>query len=398
MSKMKCRILFLSTWSHRSALMQNYLLPNVEIIQKLISEESKIWIQTWEGDNSFLPVRAEHPPIIWVPFRQRKFSLFSFFRYAFQLIRLIIFCRKNKITHLHGFAPVANAMGLILSCFSKAVFVADSWEPHAEPMVETGVWKEGGLAFRILFRMEKMTAKRADYLVAASVGMIDYAQNKWGVQPINILHRPACVKLDQFDPALFNKNKLRKELNLENKIICICASQLGGLYLKEKAIEFFKAGLDIYKDRFMVILLTKSDRPELVRLLSQFSFPSNQIIIREAIPSEVPSYMAMADYAFNPQCPVPSKRYGTPVKDGEYWAMGLPIILLPDISEDSNIVLAEKAGIILQNLSYDAMLSAHSEMKRLIDETNLAGRIRLVAVEYRNYALAEKAYRAIYGC
>jgi hypothetical protein len=397
MNKPVCRILFLSTWAQNSPLMQNYLLPNVDIIQKLISEESKVWVQTWETDAVPFSNKVDHPSITWLTFQYQKFGPMAVISYFFQFVRLIIFCRKNKITHLHGFAPVANSMGLLLSYFSRAKFIVDSWEPHAEPMVESGVWKKGGLPFRILFLLEKLTSKKADFLLAASTGMTDYAKKKWGIVPKNVLHRPACVKLTEFDPGLFNKVELRKALNLENKIICVCASQLGGLYLREKAIEFFKAGLDIYKDNFAVILLTRNNPVEMEELLHQFSFPLHQIIIKEVVPKEVVSYLAMSDYAFNPQCPVPSKRYGTPVKDGEYWAMGLPIILLPDISDDSDIVLEEKAGVILQNLSYAAMLNAHRETKILLAEKNLTGRIRSVAAQYRNYDIAEKAYQIIYA-
>ncbi len=396
MDKQKCNILFLSTWAHNSPLMENYLLPNVDIIRKLISAESKIWVQTWEREGVVMTDKALHTSINWLFFRHKKFGISALIGYLFQFLRLIIFCRKNKITHLHGFAPVANSMGLLLSYFSRASFIADSWEPHAESMVETGVWKKGGLPFRILFQLEKITSRKADFLLAASTGMADYAKNKWGFQPENIVHRPACVNLDQFDPRLFSKVELRKAFNLEKKIICICASQLGGLYLKEEAIAFFKAGLDVHKENFMVVLLTRNDCEELDKLLTKFSFPPDQIMIREVAPKEVPSYLALADYAFNPQCAVPSKRYGTPVKDGEYWAMGLPIILLPDISDDSKIVFTERAGVILQNLSYDAMLGSHTEIKKLLVEKGLATRIRSIAAKYRNYSLAESAYKIIY--
>ena len=61
-----------------------------------------------------------------------------------------------------------------------------------------------------------------------------------------------------------------------------------------------------------------------------------------------------------PVKPVPTKRYCTPVKDGEYWALGLPVIITEGISDDSGII--RENGIV-----GDGTRSTPELGKRLLD-------------------------------
>jgi glycosyltransferase involved in cell wall biosynthesis len=108
--------------------------------------------------------------------------------------------------------------------------------------------------------------------------------------------------------------------------------------------------------------------------------------------------MAAADFGLTPVKPVKTKRYCTPIKDGEYWAMGLPVVITKDISDDSEIIKANDIGYVLHELSTAEYLLALNKINELLqgDKLNLQLKIRAVAKKYRNFDLAHSIYSTIY--
>jgi hypothetical protein len=119
--------------------------------------------------------------------------------------------------------------------------------------------------------------------------------------------------------------------------------------------------------------------------------------ILRAAPADVPGFLSIGQFAYNPQKAVPSKRYGTPVKNGEYWAMGLPILMMTGTSQDAELAIRHRSGVVLLDMHENAILLALEEMKRLLLESELEARCRGMAQTYRSYAIAHAAYQEVYG-
>lgn len=406
MRQNKQNILFLSSWSYREPLVHSYLLPNVRIIRKIIPSDCKIFVQTSEKEElKFDKSTAEEirnalkdEGIEWLAMPYKRFGFGAIIGYVIQIFKLCLFVQKNEINVLHPFAPAAGTTALFLRFFTRKKLVIDSWEPHADSMVETGVWRRNSFAYKILKWSEKKQTQHADVFIAASRRMPQYAQENFGNFSGRVLFRPACV-----DTAVFKRNEnfrksIREKNGWENKVVCACVSKLGGLYLKEDVFRFFHAGKLVFGARFHALLLSEHNEEEVRKMASAAGLNAEFFTHTHAKFEEVPSWLSACDFAFNPQQPVPSKRYGTPVKDGEYWAMGLPIVILPDISDDSEIVKSENAGVILQSLSDDDMILAMKNTHRLLEENpHVHSHIREIAIKYRSYDIATKTYQDIYG-
>ena len=112
----------------------------------------------------------------------------------------------------------------------------------------------------------------------------------------------------------------------------------------------------------------------------------------------MPRYLSLGDFAINPVKPVPTKRYCTSIKDGEYWAMGLPVIISPRISDDSEIIEKENTGIVVDFSDGDALPGVVDKLEVLIaDKVLLKEKIRQIAIRYRSFELAKKIYKEIYN-
>ena len=115
--------------------------------------------------------------------------------------------------------------------------------------------------------------------------------------------------------------------------------------------------------------------------------------------SRVPDYMGLGDFAISPYKPVPSRKYSAPIKNSEYWALGLPVIITKNIADDSKIIKEEGIGAVIENLSNEDYLKAIVTIDQLLKENTLDQlyqKIRPIAEDQRNFSRVKSIYEQIY--
>jgi glycosyltransferase involved in cell wall biosynthesis len=145
-------------------------------------------------------------------------------------------------------------------------------------------------------------------------------------------------------------------------------------------------------------MLTNASKGETDAEIKRVGLTENIVVIKFIYHHDVPRYLSLGDFAINPVKPVPTKKYCTSIKDGEYWAMGLPVVISPNISDDSAIIEKENTGVVVD-------LSDKTELARSIDKieallkrkAELKEKIRQVAIQYRSFEIAKKIYKEIYS-
>jgi len=403
--KMAGNILVFTQWSFKDALVQTYTLPYVDIIRKIISPERKIILVTAEQERIALSTdETDQINKKWVnrnmqllPEPYKRFGLTKMLKAIGNLARLLRIIKKEKIKTIHAFCTPAGSIAYVLSKFSGAELIIDSYEPHAESMVENGTWKKDGMAYKILFSLERKQTQRAKALIATTAGMKQYALDKYGVGVKNFFVKPACVDLVKFFPAEKNDSLLKK-LDLENKVVCVYAGKLGGIYLKKEVFDFIKACRDHWKDRFRFLMLTNASREEIASEVQRTGLPDDVVISKFVFHNEIPVYLALGDFAINPVKQVPTKKYCTSIKDGEYWAMGLPVIISPNISDDSAIIGKENIGVVMDFTDDQQFLNTIKKIEVLLEnKSELQKKIRRIGEQYRSYNIAENVYKRIYN-
>ena|SRR5688572_5711281 len=398
-------ILIFTQWSFKDALVQTYTLPYVEIIREIVPKEKKIFVVTSEQEKIAL-TSAETLALNkeWgqrnmqlLPESYERFGLKKMLAATGSLVRLIRTIKKEKIKTIHAFCTPAGSIAYLLSKFTGAELIIDSYEPHAEAMVENGTWKKEGAAYKILFSLEKKQTKKAKAIIATTAGMKQYALDRYGAEIKNFFVKPACVDLKKF--SLSEKDPtLVKELGLENKIICVYAGKLGGIYFKKEVFDLIKSCYEHWKDDFCFLMLTNASRQEIEEEMQIAGIPGNIVRSKFIYHEEMPRYLSLGDFAINPVKPVPTKRYCTSIKDGEYWAMGLPIVISPNISDDSDIISKENVGVVMDFTDKRQFLPALKKIEQMLQtKTGLKNKIRSIGKQYRSYDIAENIYKNIYG-
>lgn len=311
------------------------------------------------------------------------------------LMYLIWFCILKNIHCIHAWCTPGGAIGYLLSVFTGKKLVLDSFEPHAETMVEGNTWKKNSFAYKLLFKLEKLQLERASEVVCAAGGMMNHAQKVYGVTKHRHFVKPACVDLDLFSGTAAS-DELKKELNLKD-VVCVYPGKFGGIYLEQEVFEFLKVAYDYWKGNFSVLLLTSHTDAEILNYADRAGLPAAAIVKRFVPHSQVPAYMALGSFGLCPVKPLPSKAFCTPIKNGEFWAMGLPVVITKNISDDSRIIREENAGYELNELSTEEYQNAARAIDRLLKSPDHRTRIKTLASKYRSFEIAEKIYAAIYA-
>lgn len=398
-TKSERHILVVTYWSFSDALIQTYTLPYLRMILAALPAGSRVHLVTLEKDGGRDPYEAEPGlqvhPFRYVPFGARALGMF---------LQVVISClgtiRRYRVDTIHAMCTPAGMIAHVLSVLTRLPLILDSYEPHAEAMVENGSWNRNGVAFRVLFRSERWQSHRARILIAAASGMEHYALEKYGVAGKPFLVKPACVDLERFS-LRDRKDPIKlKELGLEGKLVAVYAGKFGGIYLDQDVFDLFGIAHGIWGDRFHVLLLTAHSPIELLPFMKRSGLTESMFTIRFVPHVEVPKFMGLGDFAITPVRSVPTKRFCTPIKNGEYWALGLPVLITPGISDDSRIISEHGIGAVLEGLDPVSYKKALLLMETLLasgDMEALYARIRPIAEKYRNFALAQAIYRTIYG-
>ncbi len=401
-------VLILTYWSYKDALIQTYTLPYVRMIKRHLPDRSRIYLLTLEqprfvmsGDEARqVTEELSSEGIHLIRVNHSKFGLKAAIKWMGLTARLAALCYRKKITRIHAWCTPAGAAGYMLSTLLRIPLIIDSYEPHAEAMVENGTWSKNSAAFKILFLFEKLQSRRAQVVIAAAQGMRHYAKEKYGVSFRRFYVKPACVDLNKFSVAQAKDPILLEEYDLRDKIVCVYAGKIGGIYLEREIFDFLKAASDHWGDRFRALMLTDADPTIVRRLAANSKFDTRNIIVKFVEHKDVPRHLSLGDFAINPVKPVPTKRFCTSVKDGEYWAIGLPVAIPPDISDDSSIISENRIGSVITDFTLEAYRRSICEIDELLKQHSreeLSGKIRDVAVRHRNYSRADEIYKEIYG-
>ena len=400
-------ILILTQWSFKDSLIQAYTLPYVYIIAKQLPIGSKIYLVTFEQIKFKMPPSEKaaiknmlaEKGIFLIDFSYFTFGIASIIKWSGVLLTLFTLIISKKIKFIHAWCTTAGSLGYVLSKASGKPLIIDSYEPHAEAMVENKTWSRKGLKFKILFFLEKKQSRHAKILISATKGMHDYALEKYKVHISNFYVKPACVDLTKFNTLKRKNPSLLMQLKLENKIVCVYAGKFGGIYLTKEVFDFFAAAEKFWGDRFRVLLLTPHDKETLFKWAMDSNFSADKMVIRFVSHDKIPDYLGVGDFGITPVKSIPTKRFCTPIKDGEYWALGLPVVISKDISDDSEIILNNNAGAVINEYTEENFKIAIVKIQNLLEEpfSSLSPRIENLAKQYRNFSIAEDIYKKIYN-
>lgn len=394
------KIFYISYWGVKEGLTLSTVIPNLQ----LLSEDNRVksidfFTVERVSDSHFKDDFKSISKVRHHPIFSKNLGFFLFTKIADWLrIRSSIsrLAKEVKPDLVICRGAMAGAFGTMLFKKFAIPFIVESFEPHADYMAESGVWKKGGLRYRFQKKTENEIKKHAYRLITVSKNYARFLIANENIENDRVITVPCMVPLQNFEFNLADRLAKRKELNIpDNYQTAVYLGKFAGIYYDSDAFRLFKMAFDFFEGNFFLVILSPTNKNEIYTKLKDTGFPKENVWIGLVQHQEVPKYLSAADFAFNLHKSTKHSFAYSPIKNGEYWASGLPILLPDNIGDDSEIVSSCSAGAIFDINNDNSILHAFSNIATILQDLNSRNEIVQVAKEFRGFEIGKKAYEVV---
>ena len=397
------RILFLSYWGLNDGLTTSTVFPHLRLLEECNNVEAVRLVTIERGveaqaELTFAPGFAAGT-ISFEPLRSKPSGnvilnkIEDFTRFPQELVNQVEAFEPDFV--LARGAP-AGALAYLVWQKTKLPFYVESFEPHADYMRESGVWK----AYDLRYLFQRYWEKRQKQL---AMGLMPVAENyrqqliSEGVPADRIVTVPCSVDAMAFAYDATAGQRVRQRLGYTAPVpvVGIYVGKFGDIYYDEEAFELFQAAANHFGPEFRLIILTPNPEAEVRRKLEAVGLGPDRAFVTKAPHAEVPNYLSAADFAFSPIRPAPCRRFCSAIKIGEYWASGLPVLVTLGVGDDSAIIEAEAGGAVFDLTEPGSVPAALARLAALMRMPGHRARIHELAVRYRSLNRAREAYQVL---
>jgi glycosyltransferase involved in cell wall biosynthesis len=395
------RILFLGYWSLHDPLTIATIFPHLRLLQERADVEH-ICLVTIERDGR---PAAEH--VLQLPFPASKISfqpLISnprgnvlltktedFTRFPNELIQL---AQKQGSSLLLARGAPAGALAYLVWRRTKLPFYVESYEPHGQYMREAGVWSRFDPRYLLEQYWERLQKKYARALLPVAE---NYRRQliREGVPADRIITVPCSVDLEAFAFSPEQRQAIRQQLGWPAEaVVGVYVGKFGGIYYDQEAFALFRQVADFFGAAFHLLILTPLPATEVQAQLATAGLDATKVHVAKVPFAEVPGYLSAADFAFGLHRPTP---FVSPIKNGEYWASGLPILLTEGVGDDSGIIKQEGGGAVFNLAQAGSIAQALAQMAIILQQPAYRADIRELAVRHRSVERAREAYQQLFS-
>ncbi|WP_137761294.1 glycosyltransferase family 4 protein [Pontibacter sp. SGAir0037] len=384
------QVLFICYWGIEDVLTASTVLPWVRKLEQLPAIH-QIVLTTMEREGSCNVLTSDktkhvplYPKLLGSPLLSK---ISDFIDLPSQLIKI---AKDHTIDLIIAYSSPAGALAHKVCMQTHIPYLVGSFEPHADYMVESGVWSKYGLKYLFQKRWEQKQKLSASGLMPVAES---YKYKLWQeeVPREKIMTVPCAVDLMLFQFDKTARIAVRERLGIAPEaIVGIYVGKYGGLYYEQEAFHIYQKCFQFFP-AFYLIILSPQEPTAIAQLINKNRLPAERIYTAYVPHKEIPAYLSASDVAFATFKPGLSKIYLSPVKIGEYWANGLPVLLTEGVGDDSNIIKREGGGAVYNLAEEDSLDRALQEIQQMVGDATHRERIPLLAKQYRSFDKVTKA-------
>lgn len=387
-------ILFQSYWGAADNLTAATVYPHVRILAELPFVAS-VWVCTIERDGPPSPSAFPRiPKAHHIAFRSRDVGVnlaTKALDVATFSARLVSLVRRHAIDAMVCRSSLAGILGYAAHVATGVPYLVESFEPHAEYAVEAGAWRRRGAKASFLRLVEQRQLRTATGIMPVTHGYADQLRAD-GVAPSKLRVVPCGVPLEAFAYSDTVRRSMRERLGLGTSLVGIYVGKFGGLYYEQESFEVFRDCFDLLPEFRLIVLSPHADQGIRARM-EALGIDLRRVVLASVPHDEVPAYLSAADFALALYAPSPSKRALSPIKVGEYWASGLPVLMTEGVGDESSFMEQEHGGALL-SATRDNLRQGLDRILAITRDPEHRRRIEQLARIHRSFGAAHDAYVA----
>lgn len=365
---MNKNILYISYDGLTDPLGQSQILPYLIGLSKkaynftIISAEKQ---KNYRNEKHIIEDICKKNNLDWQPiFYTKKPAILSTIKDIKAIRKLAYNLHKSKqFKAVHCRSYIASIVGLKMQKKHGVKFIFDMRGFWADERVDGELWNLSKphykLAYKYFKKKEKEFLQNADAIVSLTHAGKEIMINDWKVKkPIYVI--PCAV-----DTNLFVAKNLKPETKKQNLTLAYLGS-IGTWYMLDEMLDFFKILLRKYpKAKFKFI--TKEDPLTILNKATAREIDVEHFEIAPAKREDVPKELAKIDIGVFFIKPCFSKQSSSPVKQGEFMSMGIPIITNSGIGDTDAIINKYNSGFLITEFNDSSYQEAVNEIDALVN-------------------------------
>jgi hypothetical protein len=397
MDRDRRNVLVVGFWGVSDPLTHSTLFPTITLLLRA-GHATKVWLATVErGASVDRPeglVNVVHVPL--VSWRKgpaligRSLDLFC------MPIKLLRLARRERIACIVARSTMAGALAYPASRLLGIPLVVESLEPHADYMVECGEWSRSGPFATMTRLLERVQLRHAHRLLSVTENYKRRLVSE-GIREDRILVVPCPVEIGSFAFSAADRREVRQRLGWDNELVGVYLGKFGGLYHREQAFKVFVDSHRFFSPNFKLMILTSENAETVKGHLERAGFPLGDAFIAHVDHEDVPAYLSTADLAFSLYKGTASSAFLSPVKNGEYWCNGLPVLLTRGVSDDSALIASDPLGGALFDPEGDDLKEALRRISQVLSTPDQRERTSEFGKQARSPLKLSNAYEEVFS-
>ncbi len=341
-----------------------------ETVNEICSENNIKWIPVFY---------TKRPPIFSTIWDRMKMSI-----YARKLTKRLHF----DIVHCRSY--ISSLIGIKLKRNFGVKFIFDMRGFWADERVDGQLWDVKKPHFKWVYnyfkKKEQVFLKEADAIISLTHDAKDYMIKHWHV--INRIDVIPCA----VDTTLFSPKQIERDLS--DRVITLgYLGSIGTWYMLDEMLSFFSVFLKKYPNSIFKFI-TKEPSSTIYKAAQSIGIGKDRIIVKAASRKQVPTELDDVDVGVFFIRPLFSKKSSSPIKQGEFMSMGIPVITNAGIGDTDQIIKKYHSGILISEFSDACYLSATEMVSDMLSRHK--NHIRSGAIEYFSLEKGIQSYANVY--
>lgn len=342
--------------------------------------------------------------IHWHPIRYRngRFILLKkLWNFIVMFWTMLMIRLRYRPQIIVGYLSIAGGYAYLASVFLRMKLLVMGFEPHSETMADFGIWSRNSLKYKVLKKVEYWEATRANYMAVPTIHSIKLLQ-EWKSKA-KLFRVPTSTDVNSIYFQPLGRERIRQQYGMGNRYVLMYLGKFGGIYYHEKEVaRFYKQLLDSDASLFFFIITPDNTNVVQTALLEAGLQPSDFVVLGRIPYEQLSDYISASDMGMIAIPPLPSQKYRSPAKTGNYLACGIPFLINRHIADDDILAETERVGWVVDDLSLEAIDRALPQLAFYQQEPReeQRERCRRVAIENRgiqnSVAVLHEVLREVY--